>query len=44
LDKDSKYFVLLDRALDILYVLEDKLDYDNKNVGNAINLLQKELV
>jgi len=34
---------LLSQALDILYTLEDKTQYENKNISEAINLLQKEL-
>lgn len=34
---------LLSKALDALYGLEDLTGYGNKNVGTAINLLQKEV-
>lgn len=34
---------LLGIALKALYELEDKTEYKNKNVSNAINLLQKEV-
>ena len=41
MDKSQK--ILLSNALDILYSLEDRTNYDNKNIGEAINLLQLEL-
>lgn len=33
----------LEEALTILYDLEDKTEYKNKNISEAINLLQKEV-
>jgi len=34
---------MLNEALNILYLLEDATGYDNKNIGDAVDLLQKEL-
>lgn len=35
--------ILLSNALNLLYSLEDITGYENKNIGEAINLLQLEL-
>lgn len=34
---------ILNEILDKLYTLEDKTNYENKNIGKAINLLQDAL-